>query len=149
MREDDGGDGGQLLHDLVGGDGEGVEVDVARTGREVAVGLDEGDELDEVVVHVAVVLLGGFAHLVGVAAREVAEDFAVRPEQLADGEEFAAGVVDLLQCLYLGVVDDAVLDGFEAVLDGVEAHESSLRASPMASSVTPTITPSMESGRPG
>jgi hypothetical protein len=149
VREDDGGDGGQLLHDLVGGDGEGVEVDVARTGREVAVGLDEGDELDEVVVHVAVVLLGGFAHLVGVAAREVAEDFAVRPEQLADGEEFAAGVVDLLQCLYLGVVDDAVLDGFEAVLDGVEAHESSLRASPMASSVTPTITPSMESGRPG
>jgi hypothetical protein len=144
VREDDGGDGGQLLHDLVGGDGEGVEVDVARTGREVAVGLDEGDELDEVVVHVAVVLLGGFAHLVGVAAREVAEDFAVRPEQLADGEEFAAGVVDLLQCLYLGVVDD-----FEAVLDGVEAHESSLRASPMASSVTPTITPSMESGRPG
>ena len=119
QRENDRRDDGEGLHHVVGRLGEGVLVGVASAAHEVAVGLDEIDEVGYVFVDAPIVSLGGFADVWGVPTDERADRCTRRLEGPPKGKQVPANLVHHLDRPGVGRGDDPFFDALDIRFDGV------------------------------
>ena len=107
---------------------DGREVDVHRAREQVAVGVDQVADADQVVVDVAEVALVLLVHSwqLGDAAHQAREHVALWRDRLAHADEEPLHAEDLLQLLVAGVEERLVLELVDAVVEVGEDREEAV-----------------------
>jgi hypothetical protein len=96
-RDEDRGDDGEHPHHLVGAVGDARQVEVGEPVGDVAVGLDDVEDLHRMVVAVAQEQAGLGADQRGLAAGERVQHLALRPGGAAELEEILLELVEAAQ----------------------------------------------------
>ena len=118
----------ELLHHGVEAVGDGGEVDVHRAREQVAVGVDQVADSDQVVVDVAEVAFVLLAHSrkLGDAAHQGREHVPLRCDRLAHPDEESLHAEDLLQFLVACVEEGLVLELVDPVVEVGEDREEAV-----------------------